>query len=80
VNCSKQSAGLAGYDMLFPCYEYGVHAKDASLKDYEDFVKRTNEAFANMSAARTISSDDVAKVIFEAATDGTARLRHLMGQ
>jgi hypothetical protein len=78
VNCSKQSAGLAAYDMPFLCYEYGVHAKDASLKDYEDFVKRTNEAFA-MSAARTISSDDVAKAIFEAATDGTALLRHLVG-
>ncbi len=55
------------------------HAKNASLTDYDDFVKRTNEAFTNMSAARTISSDDVAKVIFEAATDGTNRLRYLVG-
>jgi len=32
-----------------------------------------------MSAARTIGSRDVARVIFEAATDRTARLRYLVG-
>jgi len=55
------------------------HAKDASLRDYDDFVNRTAEAFANMSASRTVSSDDVANIIFEAATDGTKRLRYLVG-
>lgn len=54
-------------------------ATDDTLSDYDDFVQRTNEAFARMSAARTISSADVAAVIFEAATDGTGRLRYLVG-
>lgn len=48
-------------------------------KDYDDFVKRTNAAFTAMSAARTISSDDVAQTIFAAATDGTQQLRYLVG-
>src|SRR5262249_35028489 len=52
---------------------------DPSLKDYGDFVERTNEAFAHMVAARMMSSDDVAKVIYEATTDGTDRLRYLVG-
>ncbi len=55
------------------------NAKDDSLVDYDDFAKQTSEAFASMSAARTISSDDVAKIIFDAATDGTNRLRYLVG-
>lgn len=32
-----------------------------------------------MGTARTISSEDVAKVIYEAATDNTDRLRYLVG-
>jgi short-subunit dehydrogenase len=54
-------------------------ATDASLTEYDGFVKRTSEAFAGMAAARTKSSDDVAEVIYEAATDGTDRLRYLVG-
>ncbi len=49
------------------------------LKDYEAFAKRTAEAFGRMSAARTTSSDDVARVIHRAATDGSDRLRYLVG-
>jgi hypothetical protein len=54
-------------------------AKDASLADYDDCAARTRAAFARMTAARMISSDDVAKVIYAAATDGTSRLRYLVG-
>jgi NAD(P)-dependent dehydrogenase (short-subunit alcohol dehydrogenase family) len=54
-------------------------AADPSLTDYDDFVARTNQAFARMTAARTTSSDDVAQVIYDAATDGTDRLRYLVG-
>jgi short-subunit dehydrogenase len=50
-----------------------------ALRDYEAFAERTGEAFAGMSAARTLSSDDVARVIHDAATDGTDRLRYLVG-
>jgi len=55
------------------------NAKDDSLVDYEDFAIQTADAFADMSAVRTINSDDVAKVIFQAATDNTNRLRYLVG-
>jgi hypothetical protein len=54
-------------------------SKDPSLKDYDEFVKRTSEAFARMSAARMLSAEDVAKVIYGAATDGTDQLRYLVG-
>jgi NAD(P)-dependent dehydrogenase (short-subunit alcohol dehydrogenase family) len=47
--------------------------------DYQPFVSRCAEAFARMSAARLIDSADVARVVHEAATDGTARLRYLVG-
>jgi NAD(P)-dependent dehydrogenase (short-subunit alcohol dehydrogenase family) len=49
------------------------------LADYGEFAKRTGDAFARMSAARTISSEDVAYVIHKAATDGSDRLRYLVG-
>jgi len=54
-------------------------ARDASLADYDEFAKRTSEAFARMSAARMLSAEEVAKVIYSAATDGTDQLRYLVG-
>jgi NAD(P)-dependent dehydrogenase (short-subunit alcohol dehydrogenase family) len=54
-------------------------ALDPSLTDYDAFVARTNAAFARMTAARSTSSDDVAQVIYDATTDGTPRLRYLVG-
>jgi NAD(P)-dependent dehydrogenase (short-subunit alcohol dehydrogenase family) len=52
---------------------------DPALDDYQEFVQRTAEAFAGMSAARLLDSSDVAEVVYEAATDGTTRLRYLVG-
>jgi short-subunit dehydrogenase len=54
-------------------------AKDPSLKDYDEFVQRTSDAFARMSAARMLGAEDVARVIYGAATDGTDQLRYLVG-
>lgn len=54
-------------------------ADDASLREYDNFVQRTSAAFAHMTAARTLSSEDVAQVIYQAATDGTDQLRYLVG-
>jgi NAD(P)-dependent dehydrogenase (short-subunit alcohol dehydrogenase family) len=54
-------------------------AHDPSLSSYDDFIARTDEAFRNMVAARSISADEVAAVIYTAATDGTDRLRYLVG-
>ena len=54
-------------------------AVDSSLVDYDDFVARTNEAFTNMTEARTMNADEVGRVIYSAATDGTDQLRYLTG-
>jgi NAD(P)-dependent dehydrogenase (short-subunit alcohol dehydrogenase family) len=54
-------------------------AGNTSLTDYDNFVARTKAAFASMTAARTTKADEVAQVIYDAATDGTGRLRYLVG-
>ncbi|MCZ8254891.1 MAG: SDR family oxidoreductase [Polaromonas sp.] len=54
-------------------------ASDSALSDYGDFVADTAQAFAAMTSASTITSDDVAKVIYGAATDGSSQLRYLVG-
>lgn len=55
------------------------NAADPALTDYEPFVLQTRKAFAGMVAARSISAEDVAWTIFEAAIDGTDTLRYLVG-
>ncbi|KAB0664067.1 SDR family oxidoreductase [Oryzomonas japonica] len=52
-------------------------ACNAALPDYAPFVARTQEAFAGLRAARLATEDHVAQVIFDAATDGTDRLRYV---
>jgi NAD(P)-dependent dehydrogenase (short-subunit alcohol dehydrogenase family) len=52
---------------------------DTAVAEYDEFIDGTNKAFARMAAARTISSHDVALVIYGAATDGADRLRYLVG-
>lgn len=52
-------------------------ARNASLKDYDAFVAETGAIFAQLRAARLATEEDVAKVLFEAATDGTSQLRYL---
>ncbi|TCR90937.1 SDR family oxidoreductase [Rhizobium sp. BK376] len=47
--------------------------------DYHAFLQSSQQAFAGMAAARTMNSVDVAAVVHEAATDGTDRLRYLVG-
>lgn len=54
-------------------------AMDASLGDYADFLARSQAAFGKMAAARGISAGDVAGRILEALTDGSDRLRYLIG-
>ncbi|KAK0465608.1 short-chain alcohol dehydrogenase [Desarmillaria tabescens] len=46
---------------------------------YADYAMKTMKAYERMSAARTISSDNVADVIYAAATDGTDKLRYFVG-
>jgi NAD(P)-dependent dehydrogenase (short-subunit alcohol dehydrogenase family) len=55
------------------------NAMSAELTDYQPFIQRSTEAFSRMSAGRLIDSGDVARVVYEAATDGSDRLRYLVG-
>jgi NAD(P)-dependent dehydrogenase (short-subunit alcohol dehydrogenase family) len=55
-------------------------AEGASLADYEGFVANTNAIFASMRAGRKTSAEEVAQVIYDAATDGTNRLRYFTGE
>ncbi|WP_342362236.1 SDR family oxidoreductase [Terrarubrum flagellatum] len=54
-------------------------ASDSALSDYDAFIQQTGESFARLRTGLAISADDVARVIFEAATDGSDRLRYLIG-
>ena len=55
----------------------GEAAHNKPIPDYDAFVSATNEVFAGLRASRKATEEDVAKVIFEAATDGTNRLRYV---
>ncbi len=54
-------------------------APDAGLADYAPYVERVTQAFAGMVAAHSMGAADVAEVVFQAATDGSDRLRYLVG-
>jgi hypothetical protein len=43
-------------------------------------MARTSAAFASMQAARKTTADDVARVIYDASTDGSSRFRYLIGE
>jgi NAD(P)-dependent dehydrogenase (short-subunit alcohol dehydrogenase family) len=47
----------------------------AAIPDYEKFAAATGEIFARLRGQRLASEEDVAKVIFEAATDESDQLR-----
>jgi NAD(P)-dependent dehydrogenase (short-subunit alcohol dehydrogenase family) len=66
-------------DTAFNARSARDNAAVGELVVYEEFARRTGESFARMSAARTTSSEDVARVIHGAATDGSDRLRYLVG-
>jgi NAD(P)-dependent dehydrogenase (short-subunit alcohol dehydrogenase family) len=52
-------------------------ARTEAIPDYEAFVAGANAAFAGLRGQRLGTEDDVARVIYEAATDGGDRLRYL---
>lgn len=52
-------------------------AGNAVLAVYEPFAARVSATFAALKASRTATEEDVAQVIFAAATDGTDRLRYV---
>jgi short-subunit dehydrogenase len=55
-----------------------VFAHDTNLTDYDPFVTAAGQMFANMAQA-SITSLEVAEVIYRAATDGTSTLRYAIG-
>jgi NAD(P)-dependent dehydrogenase (short-subunit alcohol dehydrogenase family) len=55
------------------------NAANPALRDYQPFVERANAAFSRMTAARLIDAAAVAEVVYQAATDGSDRLRYLVG-
>jgi NAD(P)-dependent dehydrogenase (short-subunit alcohol dehydrogenase family) len=48
-----------------------------ALPDYDKFVAESSAIFAGLRAQRLATEEDVARVIYEAATDGTQRLRYV---
>jgi NAD(P)-dependent dehydrogenase (short-subunit alcohol dehydrogenase family) len=52
-------------------------AVNPALADYSTFVAATGAIFAGLRASRKATEEDVAKVIYEAATDGTKQLRYV---
>lgn len=49
------------------------------LDDYGNFVMAAGRLFESMSAMQLATADEVAAVIYEAATDGTNTLRYVVG-
>lgn len=52
-------------------------ARTAPLSDYAPFVSAAEAVFDGLRGARLASEEDVAAVIYEAATDGADRLRYV---
>ncbi len=52
-------------------------AQNSVLADYNDFIAGANAVFAGLRENRRATEEDVAAVIFKAATDGTDQLRYV---
>lgn len=52
-------------------------AYNAQISDYDPFVAKAMTVFAGLREQRLATEEDVAKVIFDAATDGTDQLRYV---
>ncbi|MBW4528574.1 MAG: SDR family oxidoreductase [Phormidium tanganyikae FI6-MK23] len=51
--------------------------ENSAIPDYDCFVAHTNAVFESLRNVRQATEEDVAKVIYQAATDGTNRLRYV---
>jgi NAD(P)-dependent dehydrogenase (short-subunit alcohol dehydrogenase family) len=78
VKIVEPSGGVTGTN--FPERVGREGAKLEAPMDYADYIARTNAVFSRMQAARKISADEVAEVIYGAATDGANRLRYFIGE
>lgn len=50
-----------------------------SVEEYDDFLAATGKLFESMIDMRLVSAEDVATVIYQAATDGKDTLRYVIG-
>ncbi|EIW77977.1 short-chain dehydrogenase reductase SDR [Coniophora puteana RWD-64-598 SS2] len=57
----------------------GPDGQGEELTSYEGFTKQLQAVFAGMNGGIVTSSEDVAKVIWGAATDGTTKYRYFVG-
>lgn len=56
-----------------------VFSNDESLEEYQPLVESFIEAMSNMDTSRNQNAQEVAEVIWEAATDGSDQLRYISG-
>jgi NAD(P)-dependent dehydrogenase (short-subunit alcohol dehydrogenase family) len=57
----------------------GEQVRDPGLSDYDGFSARMQAAGAGRPVAPAVSAEDVAEVVYTAATDATDRLRYFTG-
>jgi NAD(P)-dependent dehydrogenase (short-subunit alcohol dehydrogenase family) len=77
VKIIEPSGGIAGTQFGERTAKEG--AVGNVVEDYEEFAAATSKTFAGLMSAAKTETDDVAAVIWEAATDGTDRLRYFVG-
>lgn len=63
----------------FSAKSFSSFVPTPELAGYDAFLARTNAQFSAMLEASNMSADDVAALIYKALTDGTKRLRYLIG-
>jgi NAD(P)-dependent dehydrogenase (short-subunit alcohol dehydrogenase family) len=78
VKLIEPSGGVSSTD--FGKRVNAERAHTISPADYDGFIARTSAAYAKIAAKRMATSDDIARVIYGAATDGTNRLRYFCGE
>ena len=64
-------------DTQFVARSGGEAVQNPVIDDYRPFLAQAERSFTNMKQARLGTSEGVANVIFEAATDGKEQLRYL---
>lgn len=78
VKLVEPSGGVSSTD--FGKRVAAERAPTVSLADYDGFIARANATYSGMAAKRMASADEIAQVIYGAATDGTNRLRYFCGE
>ena len=78
VKLVEPSGGVSNTD--FGKRVAAERAQTFSLADYDGFIARAGAAYSGMATKRMATADDIAQVIYGAATDGTNRLRYFCGE